>query len=182
MRALVLSLIFVLLPSAAIASGPYIGLGVGSTQYKADLSALGGGSFDDSATGTKFYVGYGFNDYLSAELAYYNFAESSIGAIVINNSLVSAAVEAKGIAAYGVATYPASKEFKLGAKLGMLDWSADLRVNNATASSDGTDIAYGLFASYAFTKQLAVVAEWEKVESDNPELSLFSIGFRFDFK
>jgi len=164
----------------AVAS-PYIGFGIGSTQYDVDLTSLGGGTFDDSGTGTKIYAGYSFNDYVAAELAYYNFAEASVSTTVLNVT-ANASAEAKGIAAYAVASYPVSKKIKLAVKLGVLDWNADLRVNNRSASTDGTDLAYGILASYAFTKQLNIVAEWESFETDSPELALFSVGFKFDFK
>jgi len=95
---------------------------------------------------------------------------------------ISMAASAKGFGGYAVGMYPINKKFNLMAKLGMVNWSADLEVNNVSGSNDGNDVAYGLSASYAFTRQLLAVAEWEKFNSDNPELSLFSVGFRFNFK
>ena len=160
---------------------PYIGFSVGSSRYDVDFGSFGDGSFDDTATGNKIYGGYDFNSYFSAELAYYNFAKASVGGVVINNTLLSGSVDTNGIAAFAVASYSLSKKFKLAAKLGVLDWRADLRVNNNTANNDGTDLAYGLLASYNFTKQLALQAEWERFETDNPELSLISVGFKFNF-
>ncbi len=171
--------------SVTASAAPYIGFGIGSAFYKVDLSGLAGNTFtlDDNSTGTKLYGGYRFNDYIAAELAVYKFAESSIGSFIFTGgATVSGAVKSTGAAAYAVGRYPVSKKIKLGGKLGVLKWDADLRVNNTTGSNNGTDLAYGLFASYAFTKQLAVQAEWEKFNSDNPELSLFTVGFRFDFK
>ena len=165
-----------------VSASAYIGFGVGTVFYEADFSSLGGGSLDDNGTGTKLYGGFQFNDYISAEIAAYNFSEASVDAILLNNSTISAATKANGIAVYGVASYPVNKEIKLSAKLGMLDWDADLRVNNVNASNDGTDLAYGFSASYAFTRELEGVVEWENFETDNPELSLFTLGFKFSFK
>ncbi len=163
----------------------YIGLGVGSTAYKVDLSSLGGRSFDDKTTGTKFYGGYAFNKYFALEASYYNFAEASVGALETDPGsgvFVSASANSKGFAGYAVGMYPVSKKVNLMAKLGVLSWTTDLEFNNTTGSNSGTDIAYGLVASYAFTKQILAVAEWEGFNSDNPELSLLSVGFRFNFK
>ena len=87
-----------------------------------------------------------------------------------------------GVGAYAVGMYPVSKKVNLVAKLGMLRWDADLTVNNSTASNDGTDAAYALAASYAFTKELLLVAEWEWFNTDNPQVSLLSAGFRFNFR
>jgi OOP family OmpA-OmpF porin len=170
--------------STAASAEPYVGLGIGTAAYKADLTALGGGNIDDNGTGTKLYGGYSFNKYFAAEAAIYNFAEASVGAVETSpgGSIVSASVSMKGAGAYAVAMYPVTKKFNLMAKLGVLSWDADLRVNNTSGSNDGTDAAYALAASYAFTKQLLVTAEWESFDSDNPELSMFSVGFRFNFK
>jgi len=166
---------------------PYVGLGVGSAAYDVDLSTLGGGKFDDAVTATKFYGGYAFNRYFAVEAAVYNFADASVGAIDIdpdpnNEVFVSAEANMKGVAAYAVAMYPLSKEVNLMAKLGVLNWDADLRLNTTTANNDGSDVAYALAASYAVSKALRVVAEWENFDSDNPELSMLSLGFRFSFK
>lgn len=168
----------------------YLGINAGSTSYTVDLSNLDGGSFDDSATGTKFYGGYSFNDYFALEAAYYNFAEASVGEAELEpgGNVLSMASSAKGFAGYAVAQYPVGKKVNLMVKLGMLRWDADLEVNNLTTgtggsgTSSGTDVAYGIAASYAFTRQLLIVGEWEGFNSDNPELSLFSVGFRFNFK
>jgi len=170
-------------------AAPYIGFGIGSVHYKADMTSLGGGQVDDNSTGTKIYAGYTFNKYIAAELAAYKFSEASVDGIVtsingviVNNIPVHATVKSTGYAAYAVANYPLSKKINLSAKLGVLQWRADLRVNNKTSGNSGSDLAYGLQASYNFTRQLAGVAEWEGFNSANPDLSLFSVGMRFNFK
>jgi OOP family OmpA-OmpF porin len=165
----------------------YVGMGIGSTSYDVDLTALGGGSFEDSSTGTKLYTGYAFNKYFAAEFAAYNFAEASVGAIDINpdpnvEDFISASASMKGAAVYAVGMYPVSKKFNLIAKLGFLSWDADLSANGNSGSNDGTDAAYALAASYGFTKELLAVAEWESFDTDNPEASLLSVGFKFIFR
>lgn len=176
--------VYLLAATAAIAE-PYVGIGIGSAAYKADLSALAGPEdYDDNGTGTKLYGGYNFNKYFAVEAATYNFAEASVGAAEASpgGPVVSAAASMKGVAAYAVGIYPLSKEINLMAKLGMLNWDADLRVNTTSGSNDGTDAAYALAASYAFTKEFLAVAEWEYFNTDNPELSMWSLGFKFNFR
>ena len=171
--------------SSAINADAYIGLGIGSTSYDVDLSSLGGGNFDDNSTGSKIYAGYAFNKYYAAEAAFYNFAEASVGSVETSPGsglFASAKADMKGLGAYAVGMYPVSKEVNLILKLGVLSWDADLRVNNTSGSNDGTDVAYALAASYAFTKTLLAVAEWESFDTDNPEVSLLSIGFKFIFR
>jgi OOP family OmpA-OmpF porin len=164
---------------------PYVGIGIGSASYKVKLNALGGGDFDDDGTGTKLYGGYAFNQYFAAEASVYNFAEASAGAIETSpgsGTFVSAAASMKGVGAYAVGMYPVSKSVNLIAKLGMLNWDADLSVNNNSATNDGTDTAYALAVSYAFSKEFLVNAEWESFNTDNPEVSMLSLGFRFNFR
>jgi OOP family OmpA-OmpF porin len=187
--AIAISAMFFSSVSFLLHANPYIGLGVGSTDYKVDLSNISGGSFEDNSTGTKIYGGYVFNKYYAAEVAYYNFAEASVGAREISpgGPVVGGAADMKGFGAYAVGMYPVSKSVNLMAKIGILNWDADLSVNNAfgndaSGTNDGTDLAYAIAMSYGFTKELLVVAEWESFDTDNPEVSLLSVGFKFIFK
>ncbi|MBE9559404.1 MAG: outer membrane beta-barrel protein [Proteobacteria bacterium] len=175
--------IILLAMAVPVMADPYVGAGVGSAFYKADLTGLGGGELDDNGTGTKLYGGYAFNKYFAAEASVYNFAEASIGAFEVSpGNFASAAVSMKGVGAYAVGMYPVSKKVNLIAKLGVLSWDADLQANSTSGTNDGTDLAYALAASYGFTKELHVTAEWEAFETDNPELSMFSVGFKFIFR
>lgn len=182
MRQFFISIILLTAASSVIAD-VYVGMGIGSAFYKADLTSLGGGNIDDNGTGTKLYTGYEFNKYFAAEVSAYNFAEASIGAFEVSpGNFVSASVSMKGFGAYAVGMYPVSKKVKLIAKLGVLSWEADLQADGNTGTNDGTDAAYALAASYAFTKELLATVEWEAFDSDNPELSMLSVGFKFIFK
>ena len=94
----------------------------------------------------------------------------------------------KGFGAYAVGMYPVTKKVNLMAKLGVLSWDADISAKDGVndidfnGTNDGTDVAFAVAASYAFTKELLVTAEWESFDSDNPELSMLSVGFKFIFK
>jgi len=187
MKAGVIVIFSVLLSMASspILADAYVGLGIGSASYDVDLSGIGGGDFEDNGTGTKIYGGYAFNDYFAAEATYYNFAEASVGAVESSPGsgvFNSAKADMTGVGAYAVGMYPVSKEVNLMLKLGVLNWDADLKVNNTSGSNDGTDVAYAVAASYAFTKELLVTAEWEAFNTDNPEVSMLSLGFKFIFR
>jgi len=182
-RFIVIATLLIIELSVTAQADVYIGVGVGSAAYKVDLGV--DGNFEENSTGTKLYGGYAFNKYFAAEAAIYNFAEASITAFEVSpggSVVTGASASMKGVGAYAVAMYPASKKFNLMAKLGALSWKAELGANGNSRTNDSTDVAYGLAASYAFTKQLLAVAEWESFNTDNPELSMFSIGFRFNFK
>ena len=65
---------------------------------------------------------------------------------------------------------------------GGASWDADLQRNTETATADGLDMFYGVGAAYAFTKALALTADWEVINSPNPEFSTLSLGFRWTFR
>lgn len=177
--------VVVFVTSTTLSAEPYVGIGIGSASYQVELAAFGGGQFDDDGTGTKLYGGYAFNKYFAAEATVYNFAEASVGALETSpgsGTFVSATASMKGIGAYAVGLYPVSKNINLIAKAGFLRWDADLSVNNNSVTNDGTDVAYALAVSYAFSKELLLTAEWESFNSDNPEVTMFSLGFRFNFR
>jgi len=168
--------------ATTVIAEPYVGFGIGSASYTVKTDA---NEYDDNGTGTKLYGGYAFNKYFAAEATVYNFAEASVGSVETSpgsGTFVSASASMKGVGAYAVGIYPVSKTVNLMAKLGVLRWDADLTVDNNTATNDGTDAAYALAASYAFTKELLVTAEWEYFNTDNPEVSMLSLGFRFNFR
>ena len=168
-----------LLAAMTVSADPYVGVAVGTASYEVDLGASG--DFEEDGTGTKIYAGYNFNKYYAAEVTIYNFSEASVGSVETApgpDTFVSAEASMKGIGAYAVGMYPVSKEVNLMAKLGVLSWDADVRINTTNRGNDGTDVAYGLGVSYAFTKELLATAEWEVFDSDNPELSMLSIGFK----
>lgn len=169
------------LSTTTFANG-YIGIGYGSTNVKADLTSVGGGNIDDSTTLTKFYGGYQYNRYIALEAAHFDLASLSVGSVDTGSGTVSGSVDMKALGIYGVAIVPLTKAFHAYVKAGAADWSADIRRDTTTVGADGTDAFYGLGAAYYFTKTFSVTADWEAIDSPNPEFSTFSLGFKWDFK
>ncbi|UCB55775.1 MAG: outer membrane beta-barrel protein [Thiotrichales bacterium] len=178
---------FLLLPvlfvySLAVSANGYFGVSFGNTSVKADLTSLGGGSLDESTGMSKLYGGYRFNKYVSAEAAWFNLASVSVAQVGTGPNAVSGAVDMQALGIYGVAYVPLGKRTNILVKAGGASWDADLTRNTTTESVDGFDAFYGLGFSYGFTKNLAFTADWEVINSPNPEFSTFSLGFRWDFK
>ena len=170
-------------PAYADSRGMYVGFGVGTATYKVDPSNSGSDTFEEDGTAIKLYMGHAYNDFFAFELTAYNFAEASVGAYETSpGNFVSASASMRGVGLHAIGMYPLSREFTLTAKAGIVAWSADLSVGTTTASNDGDDLAYGVGASYAFTRELLAVAEWEAINSDNPELAMWSLGFKFNFR
>lgn len=167
---------------AAVAANGYVGFSVGSTDVKVDLTSLGGGQLDESTSLLKFYGGYRMHKYVAIEAAYFGLAEASVGQLGAPPNAVSGSVDMKALGLYGVAFVPLTKRTEVFVKAGGASWDADLQRDTTTASADGVDALYGLGISYGFTKKIAITADWEVIDSSNPEFSTFSLGFKWEFK
>ena len=176
-----LSLIALMTFSFATAANGYIGFSVGSSDVKADLTSLGGGMLDESTGMSKFYGGFRMHKYVSVEAAYFYLAQVSVGQLGTPPNNVSGSVDMKALGLYGVAYVPLAKRTHALVKAGGASWDADLQRNTTTATADGFDMFYGLGISYSFTRALAITADWEVINSPNPEFSTLSLGFRWDF-
>jgi hypothetical protein len=143
---------------------------------------VGGGNIDDSTALTKFYGGYQFNKYVALEGGYYNLAQLSVGSVDTTAGTVSGSVDMKAFGITGVATAPLTKSLRAYVRAGAAVWDAEVTRNNVTEGADGTDAMYGLGAAYSFTKTFSVTADWEAIDSPNPEFDIFSLGFKWDFK
>ena len=168
--------------SVTASANGYLGFGFGTTSVKADLASLGGGSIDESTGMSKLYAGYRLNRYVSAEAAWFNLASVSVAQVGSGPNAVSGSVDMSALGIYGVATVPLARRTYFLVKAGGAGWDADLQRDATTATADGFDAFYGLGLSYGFTKNLAVTADWEVINSPNPDLSVFSLGFKWEFK
>jgi len=177
-----LSLPVLLVCSFVASANGYVGLSFGNTSVKVDLSSVGGGAIDDTTGLSKFYGGYRFNKYVSLEGALFGLAQLSVGQVGTGTDAVSGSVDMKALGIYGVAFVPLGKSTEVFVKAGGASWDADITRDTTTASADGFDALYGLGISYAFTKKFKGTADWEVIDSPNPEFSTFSLGFKWEFK
>jgi hypothetical protein len=159
----------------------YVGFSVGSTNVKADLTSIGGGTVDESTGLVKFYGGYRFNKYMSLEGAYFGLAQVTASSVGTVTGTVSGAVDMAAWGLYGVAFVPLGKRTEAYVKAGGANWDADLASTTETATTDGLDALYGLGISYAFTRTFKGTADWEVIDSPNPEFSTYSLGFKWEF-
>jgi hypothetical protein len=138
----------------------------------------------DESTGlAKVYGGYRFNKYVSLEGAYFSLAQVTASQMdTVSGSTVSGAVDMWALGVYGVAFVPLSKRTEAYVKAGGASWEADLASTAAKATTDGLDAFYGLGISYAFTKTFKGTVDWEVIDSPNPEFSIYSLGFKWEFK
>lgn len=156
----------------------YIGANVGRSEMKANLEGVG--SFKDTATGLKLYGGYQFNPTFGVEAGYNNLGKGSIF-----NDTVTAKPESVYLA--GTATFPIDQEFSVFGKLGAARTRTKIRGGGDGFNEFHNTAVIGLGASYAFTKELSGVVEYEnfgkivKEDGDSLKANLISVGLRYKF-
>ncbi|MDE2585366.1 MAG: outer membrane beta-barrel protein [Betaproteobacteria bacterium] len=152
-------------------------------------------STKETDTAYKLQLGYQFNQYFAVEGGYVNLGEAKYSASFTGgNGKATAKVDGWNIDAVGI--LPLNDQFSLFGKLGT--FAAHTKVD-ASASGPGgaasvSDSAnnwsthYGVGASYAFTKSVAVRVEYEKfdrVGKDNStgkaDVDLWSVGVAYKF-
>jgi OOP family OmpA-OmpF porin len=170
--------------AAAEARGAYIGANLGRSELKVTVTNVGSEKKTD--TGFKLYGGYQFNNNFGLETGY-----ADLGKISGSNGAASVSGETTAFFIAATGTLPLNAQFALFAKAGLSLNSTKVRatLNGITGSSteNETTPIFGAGASYSFTKNLAVVAEYEdfgKVAKDRGidlKANLFSVGLRYKF-
>ena len=177
---LALSAALLALPGLAMAgsdSGFYVGGSVGQASVGDIEDPTGGGdiSFDGDDTGYKLFVGYNFGVIplldLGIEGGYIDLGNPDDGGLE---------VKADG---YTLAGLVGGRIGPVGlfAKLGMINWDADLSDGIDSAGDDGTDPLYGIGARLNFGS-LEVRAEYEYFDIDTAsDVDFLSLGAAWNF-
>lgn len=170
-------------PLAAQADGSYIGLNVGRGEQTVSTSGV---SLKDTATSYKLSVGYIINPMFALDLAYTDFG-------TVTEAVTGASVSSKpqSLALAVTGTLPLNEQFGLFAKAGVSENRTKGTTTIGTLSSEVTNnhasAVLGLGATYWFTKEVAVVAEYEYFDKlvDETNLGLkanvISLGLRYKF-
>jgi OOP family OmpA-OmpF porin len=161
---------------AQVQTGWYVGGSVG--QMEADGNCPSGYSCDFKDTSWKVFGGYRLHRNFAAEVFYANWGEIKVasGPVSATGKLTSFGVAALGI-------LPVGEQFELFGKLGIA--SSDQKVSASgpgvtiSDSSSGSDTLFGLGASYNFTRNFALRAEWERL--NDSEVNAVSIGLQYKF-
>jgi OOP family OmpA-OmpF porin len=165
--------------------GVYVGGSFGQAEagnWCDSAAGIGISNCDDKDSGWKAFAGYRFSRNLAAELSYINFGEYTARATVgATNIDVKADATAWGLAAVGI--FPLSERFDLFGKLGFVrgesEGSGSSGGVTVNVGDKGTELHYGFGATYNFTRNLGLRAEWEMV--NDADLSLLSIGVQYRF-
>ena len=169
----------------------YIGAGGGQTNYRdvcgAASSAGISGTCDDESNGWKIFGGYDLTNYFGIELAYADPGEAKL--VASSPSAGTLTINSKLATAWAKLELPLGAHFTLLGKAGLNYFKADYERTGSFSSlnsgDDGLEPSIGAGASFKFTKNFALRAEWEQFNDaagygdGNIETLTASIVFRF---
>lgn len=170
-------------------TGWFAGLGLGYSQNK-DYECTGCGaisSLDDSGFAYKLFGGYRLHRNFALSAGYMNLADTKAsGPLPFTDT-----VDVDGFYGAGHGILPVTDKIDVFATLGLLRWHQKVTYNATSGSFDGTDLMYGLGASYAFAKQgPKLQLEWNRlpnVGTNDPtfghkdDYDLFTLNLVYQF-
>jgi len=177
-------------PMIAAAQGAYVGVNVGKAKQK--LSTYEDGfTLKDDATGYKLYGGYGFNQNFGIEGGYTHLGKFT-DSYIDSGDAVTGTYKVRSLYLAATGTLPITEQFSIFAKVGVAFNRATISgtvngVYEGSASENQTSPLLGIGAAYNFSKNWAVVAEYEdfgKVVKDsdgNIKARLLTVGARYSF-
>jgi len=173
--------------SAAPAQGFYIGGSVGQSDYddnNAIPDLITSGSVDGSDTGFKIFGGYQFNQHFGLELSWVDLGKAGYSGRFGALNVTGGSVETSGLNFSAVGILPLGSNFALFGKVGFFAWESNASDVTGglpfSGTEDGSDVSYGIGASFNFTKNLSMRAEWERFKAVG-DIDLLSIGVVFKF-
>jgi len=151
--------------------GWYVGGSIG--QSEADGTCPAGFTCDLKDTDWKIFGGYRIIRNLAVEGFYADHGEISIRS---GGASATAQASTLGVAAVGILPLG---QFELFGKLGIGSTSIDASGTAATLSDSGSDVVFGVGATFNFTRNLGVRAELERY--NDSEINVMSIGVQYRF-
>lgn len=185
--AMVLAFGTLVAPSQAPAQGFYVGGSVGRSDAddsNAVPDLITSGSVDGTDTGFKIFGGYQFNPYFGLELAWVDLGTAKYSGSFSGFPVTGGSVKTQGFNFSAVGTYPFGSGFAVFGKVGAFAWES--KQNDVTAGTpfsnkeSGGDVSFGVGASYDFTKNIGIRAEWERFKAVG-DIDLLSVGLAYKF-
>jgi OOP family OmpA-OmpF porin len=169
------------LAQAQADKGWYAGGSIG--QMEAEGACPGGFSCDKKDTAWKIFGGYRINRNFAAEVFYANLGKITVSATVPGVGTVRAESKLQSVGAAALGIWPVGEQFEVFGKLGIA--SSDTKTSatgpgvTVSGNGSGSDILFGVGATYNFTRSLGLRAEWERF--NDSEVNVLSIGVQYKF-
>ena len=136
------------------------------------------GPFDDDDTSFGLTAGIQINPYFGAEISYYDFGEMEFE--LLGTDLTT---EATTLDLAAVGSVPLSPQFSIYGKLGLAFWDVEASAPGASASTDGTDLFFGLGAKFNITEQVYVGGEFTSYTfEDDGDYDVDNLAVKVGFK
>jgi len=170
-----------------VTGGFYAGGSIGQSDVDASITAplITSGQVDGKDTAFKIFGGYQANPYFALELQYVDLGSVAYSGNFLGLPVVGGQVDINGMGFAVLGSWPVSDKFSVHGKIGLWSWQADAHDTTAglpfSGSADGSDLFYGIGASYQFTRHLGVRVEWEQYKLDSDNANLISVGVLYRF-
>lgn len=183
--------------------GWYIGADIGNTKTSVDssdlqrfydLSGLTADvvTSDNKDTGWRGFFGYAFNQNIALEAGYIDLGERSVAFTgettdldaFFNNIEHIYPQSADGLSLNVVLSLPLSDNWKISGKLGLFDWEGEYQTFSRGVlvggdSYSGTDLWYGVEASYAFSEHWQAYIAANQFQLSRDDVNAYSLGIRY---
>jgi OOP family OmpA-OmpF porin len=156
--------------------GWYAGGSLG--QMEAEGDCPGGWSCDRNDTSFKIFGGYRINRNFAAEAFYADWGKIKVSRGVVN---ATGELSSLGLAALGI--LPVGQQFELFGKLGLARTEQKATGSapgvSLTNRDTGSELILGVGGAFNFTRNLALRAEWERL--NDSEANVLSLGLQYKF-
>ena len=163
-------------PAFAADNGLYLGAAVGQSGVSFDETIEGENlDFDVDSTGFKAIVGWRFLDWLAVEG---NYVDLGSGDDTSSGNRIETDVSGLSLSAVG---FLPLGPVDLFARVGAIDWEADVTGDGFGGSEDGTDLTYGIGAQFRVWS-LSLRAEYERFDIERADdVDMVSLGVTWTF-
>ncbi|MEM7402069.1 MAG: outer membrane beta-barrel protein [Pseudomonadota bacterium] len=194
------SLLFMILAQANVHAEWYVGansstnsiLPYPSSLSEANLSLepINRYNIENSSSSVSLFGGFRSNEYFSLQLEYQDELSFGVDNIFTGSSLwipnsTSDRFDSNGLFLSGISSYPINDSGVLYMKGGLFSWEVDSEYYQTSehylGENRGTDLFYGLGASYDLNTRFGISAEWERYKMEESEIDYLSTKFRFKF-
>jgi hypothetical protein len=177
----------------------YSGISLGTSTVETGVSnTTGTARLDEDDSGFKIHIGKKINKTISVEGFYADFGEASLTGntgdnfdlggttyvFTTNNAKIATTVT--GIGANAKFTHAFSDKSSISGRIGIMLWDVTASVSGAsiassTASSDGTDLFYGVGYKYNFNNKYAFTVDYDLYTADDADLNMVAVGVSYNF-